>query len=168
MRLLKRNLRMISNKKLLIASAVTSLAGAGIITSSVMAASNTTTSDSSSLVQKIADTFHLNKADVQKVFDQNRQDRQAQHEQKLKDHLDQLVKNGTITQDQEDKIIAKLKELKQNQKSENHQDRRQNRNDFRTQIQQWLTDNGINVNLDQLLPAHPGHGGHVDNDGPSN
>jgi uncharacterized membrane protein YhiD involved in acid resistance len=149
---------MISNKKLLIASAITSLAGAGIITSSVMAASNTTTSDSSSLVQKIADTFHLNKADVQKVFDQNRQDRQAQHEQKLKDHLDQLVKNGTITQDQEDKIIAKLKELKQNLKSENHQDRRQNRDDFRTQIQQWLKDNGINITPDQLLKSHdPDH-----------
>jgi polyhydroxyalkanoate synthesis regulator phasin len=150
---------MISNKKLLITSAITGLAGVGIITSSVIAATGTSTPSYPPLVQKIADTFHLNPSDVQKVFDQNKQDRQAQHEQKLKDHLDQLVKNGTITQDQEDKIIAKLKDLKQNLKSENRQNRTQNRDDFRAQIQQWLTDNGINVNLDQLLPPHPQHDG---------
>jgi polyhydroxyalkanoate synthesis regulator phasin len=150
---------MISNKKLLITSALTGLASVGIITSSVIAATGTGTSSYPPLVQKIADTFHLNPSDVQKVFDQNKQDRQAQHEQKLKDHLDQLVKNGTITKDQEDKIIAKLKDLKQSLKSENRQDRTQNRDDFRTQIQQWLTDNGINVSLDQLLPPHPQHDG---------
>jgi 4-alpha-glucanotransferase len=147
---------MTTNKKLLIISAVTGVAGAGIIASSVMAATSpNNTSSYPPIVQKIADTFHLNAADVQKVFDQEKQDRQANHQQKFKDHLDALVKNGTITQDQADKIIAKLQDLKQNLKTENRQKRIQNRQNFKTQMEQWLKDNGINVSLDQLLPAHP-------------
>jgi uncharacterized membrane protein YhiD involved in acid resistance len=144
-----------SNKKLLIVSAVAGLAGMGVISSSVMAATSSNSNNYPPLVQKIADTFHLNPSDVQKVFDQNRQDRQDRHEQRLKDRLDQLVKNGTISQDQEDKITAKLKELRQNFKNENRQERMQNRANLRSQLQQWLTDNGISLSPDQLLPNHP-------------
>jgi len=67
------------------------------------------------LVNAIATKFNLNTADVQKVFDEQRAQmsaqRQAQQAARQKAMLDQAVKDGKITQAQEDLIIAKQKEV---------------------------------------------------------
>ena len=87
--------------------------GAGVI----YAAQNPTAQNRmSGLVTAIATRFHLNQADVQQVFDEQRlqvtqqmQLTQGQHE---KTKLDQAVKAGKLTQAQEDLIIAKQAEMK--------------------------------------------------------
>ncbi len=64
-----------------------------------------------SIIQKIAQKFGLNEADVKSVFDQNRADKKAQMETKFEARLDQLVKDGKITDAQKQLIIAKRKEI---------------------------------------------------------
>lgn len=70
-----------------------------------------------SIVQRLADRFHLNADDVKAVFDQNHQDKMGQRQQKLEDRLSQAVKDGKITEDQKQKILAKIKDLQANQQA---------------------------------------------------
>jgi hypothetical protein len=81
----------------------------------------------------------------------------ADRQQKLHDYLDQKVKDGTITQDQENKLLAKLDQLHLQLKNDNQQDRRGDHRQLFEQLQQWAKDNGIN--LDQVLPHPMGHPG---------
>ncbi len=97
-------------KRLIIPGAVVAAGISGLVgVSAVNAASANTGQDG--LVDKIANTFHLNKADVQKVFDQNHQDREKEHQQKYEAKVKQAVTDGKITQDLADQLIAKQKEL---------------------------------------------------------
>jgi len=145
------------NKRVLLATAVIATAGAVGAGATALAdtSPNNSTNGQGGLVQKIADTFHLNKSDVQKVFNDYHQQRQADRRQHLKDNLDQKVKDGTITQDQETKILAKLDELQQQLKNDNQQDRRADRRQLFQQLQQWAKDN--NINLQQVLPRPTDH-----------
>jgi hypothetical protein len=143
------------NQKIVAGGAVAVIAMLGLGGAAMAATSNTTHQDS--LAQKIADKFHLNKSDVQSVIEQNHQDKQAKHEQMLKDKLDQAVKDGKLTQAQEDKLIAKLKELHDQKKTDNKADRKADRKAAHDELQQWAKDNGID--LSQVLP-HPDGPGH--------
>jgi polyhydroxyalkanoate synthesis regulator phasin len=90
------------------------------------------------------------------VFDDYHQQNMADRHQKLVDRLDQAVKDGKITEDQKNKIIAKLDELHKQFQGESKQDRHANRQQLHDALQQWAKDNGIN--LDQILPHGLGHG----------
>lgn len=68
--------------------------------------------ESSSLVDKISQRFNIDKSEVQKVFDEDRTQRQAEHQQRFEARLTQAVKDGKLTEDQKSKLIAKQKELK--------------------------------------------------------
>ncbi len=142
------------SKKLAISAAALTITGAAA-TATAVAATSPSTNNSSypPIVQKIADTFHLNPSDVNNVFQQQKQMNQDQRKQKLNDYLEQKVKDGTITEDQKNKIETKLDELHQQLKSENKDQRHQDRQDLRSQLEQWAKNNGIN-NIDQLLPTH--------------
>ena len=74
-------------------------------------AQSTTSGPFSNLVQMIADKFNMNKNDVQQVFDQYRLGRRDTMEKNYEAYLDQLVKDGKITQAQKDLILAKHKEI---------------------------------------------------------
>ncbi|HZP55535.1 MAG TPA: hypothetical protein VFB03_02065 [Candidatus Saccharimonadales bacterium] len=140
------------NKKLLVAS-VAGVASASFLTASTMAATSATTSYPP-IVQKIADKFHLNPADVQSVFQQQRQDKKNNRMQHIKDSLDQAVTDGKITRDQENKLLNELKTLQQQRHDDKTNDRRADRQKIHDELQQWAKDNGIN-NLDQILPSPP-------------
>lgn len=70
------------------------------------------------LIQKIAETFKLDKAKVQSTFDQWHQQRHSQREAEMKQHRDTylsgLVAQGKITEAQKQAIIAKQDELRKN------------------------------------------------------
>ncbi len=68
-------------------------------------------SPSTSLVDKLAQKFNLDKTQVQKVFDEDRASHQAEHEASYEARLAQAVKDGKITEAQKTKILAKHKEL---------------------------------------------------------
>lgn len=141
------------NKKTLAAAIAAGTIGTAGITASVMAATDGNTGSSyPPIVQKIADRFHLNPADVNGVFKEQHQENMDKRQAKLKSYLDQKVKDGKITQDQENKILDKLKSLHDEFKTDSKQDRRQNHRQMFSELQQWAKDNGIN--LDDILP-HP-------------
>lgn len=129
---------------------LTSVLGVGL------ASAHSQTNGQSTLVDKIAQKFNLNKADVQKVFDENRAEHEAEHKQKLKERLDQAVKDGKLTQDQENKIIAKLEELKANRESlkdKTPEQRREAMKAKRAELEQWAKDNNI---PEQYVMGHGG------------
>jgi polyhydroxyalkanoate synthesis regulator phasin len=141
------------SKKFILAAATAGVVGMTGIGASVLAATNSSDTNYPPIVQKIASTFKLDPAKVNDVFKQQRQDNQADRQAKLKSTLDQAVKDGKLTSDQETKLIAELKTLHEQNKA----DRTQNRQSFKIQLDQWAKDNGI-TNLDQILPAPPDGG----------
>ncbi|MBP9826996.1 hypothetical protein KBC99_00785 [Candidatus Saccharibacteria bacterium] len=95
-------------KKLALIGAL-SLAAVTIIgVGSVSAAQN---HDQTSIVDKIASRFNLNKADVQKVFDENRVERHEAMKDRQAERLQKAVDAKEITAEQRDKIVAKHEEL---------------------------------------------------------
>ena len=143
------------SKKLIVAASSLGVIGAAGIGATAIAASDNSSGNYPPIVQKIASTFGLDPAKVNDVFKQQRQANLQNHQAKLKAALDQAVKDGKLTQNQADKLIAELKTLR-DQFRDNKQ---QNRQDFKAQLNQWAEDNGIN-NLDQILPAPPADGHH--------
>jgi hypothetical protein len=155
---------MVITKKLIIAAASAGAIGAAGIGASAFAATSGSTSYPP-IVQKIAGTFGLDPAKVNNVFKQQRQDSRQDRQGKLKNTLDQAVKDGKLTASQETALLHELDTLKSQLKSESQNDRRQNRQALKSQLEQWAKDNGIS-NLDEILPQPPAgmhHG--MDNDG---
>jgi len=110
------------------------------------------------LIQKLADTFHLDKSKVQAVFDQNRAENQASREQTYEDRLTQAVTDGKITSAQKDAILAENKKLKAEMEAARNDaqaDRRTAMKNIRTEAQTWASQNNIN---EKWLMA--GMGGH--------
>jgi hypothetical protein len=93
----------------------------------------TTTIGNKTIVDKLADKFKLNQNDIQSVFDEERQEKQKTRQVQMNAKLDQAVKDGVLTEDQKQKIIAKRES---NQKERIKQ---------RAEMQQWLKDNGIDA-----------------------
>lgn len=100
-----------TKKILLTAVAVTILGGGAFAATNAFAQTPTDQNPVNSLVQEIADKFHLNKNDVQTVFDQHRQEVQAHMESNYVTYLNNLVKNGKITDTQKQLILTKHNEL---------------------------------------------------------
>lgn len=142
------------SKIAIITASGAAILGAAGIGATALAATNTGPANYPPIVQKIANTFNLDPAKVNDVFRQQHQANEQKHDEHLKSTLDQAVKDGKITQDQEDKLIAELKTLREQFKD----NKQQNRQDMKNQLEQWAKDNGIN-NLDQILP-HPSAGTH--------
>jgi hypothetical protein len=73
------------------------------------------------LVEAIATKFNLSTTEVQAVFDEQRDammaDRQAKEAARLSERLSVAVTNGKITQEQADKIAAKVAELQAERKN---------------------------------------------------
>ncbi|HEX3095803.1 MAG TPA: hypothetical protein VHQ20_01650 [Patescibacteria group bacterium] len=129
-------------------------------------ATGQTTNPVSNLVNAIAQKFNLNTADVQKVFDDNRAQMEAQHQQMFADRLSAAVTAGTITQDQADKITAKMKELqakrdadKANFANMTQAQRQAQMQQDQTDLKQWATDNNIPQQFIPMGGGFRGHGG---------
>lgn len=128
----------LKNKAILIALILT-LAGMGLIGINTVQAQNTNPNPFSTLVQKIADKFGLKKEDVQAVFDQDRADRQIEMEKKYLARLDQLVKDGKITEAQKQLIINKHKERKTIREANKTKMETE-----RKELEDWAKQNNIN------------------------
>ena len=120
-----------------------------------------------SLIDSIAKKFNLNKDEVKKVFDEDHTAREANREQKLKDRLDQAVKDGTLTQDQADKLIAKLKEMRTTRdanreamKDKTQAERKALMQAERDAYQKWLSDNKIPEEFGAPMGMGGGRGHH--------
>jgi hypothetical protein len=136
------------------------IAASGLVIAHVSAATNQNANNSDSLAQRIATKFHLNKNDVQSTIDQYKQDKLQQMESDYKGKLDQAVKDGKITPEQETKIIAEHDKLKTEllaAKDDQNTDRHTVFENVKNEATQWAQDNNIDVMW--LLPGGPGHHG---------
>lgn len=131
------------------AVATVGLTGSVYGVQAVSAETNDASKSGSSIVDKIASKFNLNKTDVQAVFDEDRQTHEAEHQAKMEERLSQAVKEGKLTEEQKTKILAKLKELKANRpdKSEMQDKTPEEMKEFmeqhRKDLEQWAEDNDI-------------------------
>ncbi len=110
-------------------------------------ASAQSTSNSTGIIDKIATKFNLNKSDVQAVFDTNKTEQKAARHEKMSDKLQELVDKGAITADQKAKITAKWAEQKTK------------RDEARTELEKWASDNGIDAKYVMHGVGRGGHGG---------
>ena len=166
-------------KSFIAAAALATVGTAGIVgVSAVNAEANTSSTDPmSSLVDKLASKFNLNKTDIQKVFDESRAEHEAQHEAEQSARLQKLVDNGTITADQKTKIEAKFKELKASREANRDsmkdltEDERKAKMDAeRTSLEAWAKENGIDLTKLQgiFMGRGPGMKGGPRDDAPIN
>lgn len=122
-----------------VAISLAALLGAGLATAETKA---------NSLVDAISQKFNLKKEDVQKVFDDNKITRQAEHQANVKARLDKAVTDGKITADQEQKIIAKLAEGKtffDTLKDKTGSERKIAINAHQAELEAWAKTNNINM-----------------------
>ena len=130
---------------ILAAAAVTLTLGAAVplVASAAQAG---TTANRPSIVDQIATKFNLNKADVEKVFDDNRSERQTERLQDREARLATLVKDGKITQAQSDQIQAKQTEMMTFADSldgKTRAERRATMDAKHDELVQWAKANGI-------------------------
>lgn len=134
------------------------------------AATSTNTNPQQSLIEKLSTKFKLNKDDVKKVFDEEHTAREAERTASVKTKLDAAVKAGTLTQAQEDKIIAKAAELQKTRqadmealKDKTQAERKAAMEAKRAEIDKWISDNGIPTEFARYVmgggPRGHGHGG---------
>lgn len=143
---------------------IASLGSAGLVSASTNSGND---NPKQSLIDSIATKFNLNKDEVKKVFEENHEAREAEHEQKMADRLAQAVKDGKLTQEQADKLATKLQEM--------HETREANREEFkdktpaerkaarqaeRDAFKQWLADNNIPNEFGGPMERHGEGRGH--------
>lgn len=143
-------------RSLLIGVSVASAGLAGIGGAGVASALSPTDTGSTSIVDKLASRFSLDKDEVQKVFDEAHQERHLKMEARQQERLAQAVADGKLTQAQADYITAATKEiseLMQQAKSSETSDA------VRTQVREkaeslrdWAKENDIDM-------KYIGHGG---------
>ncbi len=125
------------------------------------------TSTTPSIVQRIAEKFNLNQADVQAVFDEVRNEHHAQIKTNLETKLSQAVSDAKITDVQKQAILTKYDEMHQIKpdpetfKNMTQAERRQAFEQKRTELESWATQNGLELGTLQELMGHTfgfGHG----------
>lgn len=147
---------------LLAAAAVTAAAGIGLLAAQPAAATGNT---DLSLVERIATRFNLSKDDVQSVFDDERESREAQMETHVSERLQAKVEAGEITADQKTLIEQKLAEMRTEIESERedeseltHDERHAKMEEKRSELEAWAKEHNIPLKL--LHPEHRGRGMH--------
>lgn len=150
-------------KTLLVAVALTTAIGSGILTTNAFAQDQATSGGPmSGIVEKIATRFSLNKDDVQKVFDDARQEEMAKHEAVYQERLTQLVTDGKLTEAQKQLILSKKAELNSQRESQRAsmegktaEERKAAMEAEKTALESWAQSNSIDI---QYLMFGPGRG----------
>lgn len=137
------------NKKLFLSALVVTLGVAGA--SSLTQVQAQELSDGSNpLIQKLVQKFNLNEAEVKAVFEEAHAERETKMKEAMEAKLSQAVTNGTITEDQKQKIIAKQEELrkqrdarKEEMKNKTPQERKALMEAEKAELETWARENGI-------------------------
>lgn len=152
-------------KKTMITVAAVSVLSGGLVMATNAFAQTTANGQNGvpSLVQEIANKFHLNTSDVQAVFTQHKQEMMQKNEQNYESYLQNLVTTGKITEAQKQLILSKHNELLsqmknnlKNFKSMTPAERRAQIQSTMQDLKNWATQN--NIPLEYLRPFGPGMG----------
>lgn len=146
-------------KSLLVLGAVTGIGLVGVTGLGVAsAATDAPSGKTDSIIDKLAVKFHLDKGEVTQVFEETRAEREAKHQQRLEERLDQAIKDGKLTEEQKTKILAKLEELRNargGSKEMTPGERRAAKIESHQGLEQWATDNNIPLHYLMGQPAMP-------------
>lgn len=154
-------------KRILTAAAVATIGIAGLSTGAAFATTNTDSPNDpmSGLVSAIASKFNLKAADVQAVFDEQRESMEADREQEVKNKVAALVEDGKLTQTQADAINAKRAELQKEREANRSniddataEERKSDMDTKRSELTAWLEENDIDDSYAYLLMGSHGHG----------
>lgn len=152
-------------KSLIVASVVGTLGTGALFTGAIASAETSTSTNNpmSSLVDKIASTFNLDKTKVQAVFDQQRSEMDAKRDAEVATRLNTLVSEGTITAQQKTAIEEKLAEMKKERESstDNFKDmtdeqRKAAMDKKKSDLEAWAKEQGLDLTK---LKGIFGHGG---------
>ncbi len=146
-------------KSLLVIGSVATIGLASMAGIGLASASSTS---QGSLIDKLVAKFHISKTEVQAVFDQQRAQNQAAREAEEKTRLDAAVKAGTLTQTQEDKLIAHEAEehtFRDSLRDKTDAERKTAMETHRAAEKAWATANGIPAQFEHDF-GRRGHGGH--------
>jgi hypothetical protein len=153
------------SKTVIIPMAAVAIVAAGAFGVARVSAATDANNPQASLVQKIADTFHLDKSKVQSVFDQDKQQRQDNREAQYEARLTQAVTDGKLTSAQKDAVLKKHNELKDqlakartSGQSLTPAERKAAMDKLRADIDAWSKAN--NIDAKWLMGGGPGFGGH--------
>lgn len=153
------------NKTIIASAAVLTLGLGALATTSAFAQTATTDNSGTTIVQKLATKFNLNQADVQAVFDADREEHHAQMEAAFETQLNQYVTDGKITEVQKQLIIAKRAEMETAREAHRNSGTTMTPEEFKaareaemTALKEWATTNGID--LQYLRPMGKGMHGH--------
>lgn len=164
-----------------VSMAVMGLAALGIVGVSGLGASALSSSGNGTdgLASKLATKFGLNKEDVAKEIDSYRDEERAQHDAdrkaKLSEALQKKVDDGTITAEQKTAIENKLEEKQKARQAEREankdsgtrptkEEMKAKKDAEKSEMDAWLKEQGINLDLKDVMPAH--HGGLESGHGP--
>lgn len=147
-------------RSLLIGVSVASAGLAGVGGVGVASAMTPTDTNSTSIVEKIASKFNLDKDEVQKVFDEVHEERHAEMQAKQQERLTQAVADGKLTQEQADHIMTSTKEITELMQQAKSSDANETvRAEVREKVdalRDWAKENDV----DMKYIGHGGRGGH--------
>lgn len=158
------------SKSLVVASIVGMVGAGGVATATVVGAesgTNASTDPMSSLVDKIASTFNIDKSKLQTLFDEDREAREVEREKQQSERLQSLVDDGTITSAQKTAIEAKIAEMKKGREANkddfmnlSEDERKAKMEEKRTELEAWAKEQGLDLTkLRGVLGGHGGPGG---------
>lgn len=155
-------------KSLIVASIVGTIGLGGVATAGAVSGDTTTGSSDpmTSLVDKIASKFNLDKSKVQEVFTADRTEREANREKAQSTRLQELVDNGTITAAQKSAIEAKVVEMKSEREANKtamedltDEERKTKMDEKRTELESWVNEQGLDLTKLKGILGGGGHGG---------
>jgi hypothetical protein len=154
-------------RSMLVGATAATLGLAGLTGIGMASAATAATTGQTSLIEKLATKFNLNKDEVTAVFTADHQAREAQMAADQAKRLAQAVTDGKLTQAQADYITNAQKEIKALRgDTAPDQETDATRTSIRTKmdaLRTWATSN----NVDQQYIGMGGHGGHGGMGGPS-
>jgi hypothetical protein len=148
------------SKKFIVPVLGVAVIGAGLYGVAQVSAESSSTQPKS-LVQDIADAFHLDKSKVQAVFDSHRSKKHVLHESKYESRLDQAVADGKLTVAQKEAILAEHKKLEAEMKAtfgqgdDSKADRKAAMDRIHQEALDWAKQN--NIDIKWVMPGR-GHG----------
>jgi hypothetical protein len=100
------------------------------------------------LIQRLMEKFGLNQSEVDTVVNAYRSERQAEMQAKHQERLQQLVDEGTLTEEQKNLVQQKHNEWQNNKpdfSGMGHEERHEAMEAHKTEMEQWASENGIEL-----------------------
>lgn len=152
-------------KKILLPSALGLSLISAIVFATSSAGAQSPLPGTQTIIQRIAQRFNLNQADVQKVFDEQKTEILNQKRSQLETRLNQAVADGKITQVQKQAILDKFGQMKSSMWADKKQlhnitpeQRQQAKAQKQQELQTWAQQNGLNPQTLQDLIGHGAKG----------